>query len=87
MAIRDPMAEIILLWRVLSGVVENVWRKLLQLATLFGGREHYGDGCVFAKALNWRLHLAARTMRRRSLSAKRANREAESGLRCSSVVR
>ena len=45
-----------------------------------------GDGCLFAKASNWR-HLATRTMRRRSLSAKRANREAESGLRCKSVVR
>src|SRR5258707_1006241 len=55
------------------------------MAILFS-REHYGDVCLFAKASNWR-HLAARTMRRRSLSAKRANREAESGPCCSSVVK
>src|SRR5882672_10837813 len=57
-----------------------------QRATLLSSLEHYGDGCFFAKAFN-SFRLISRAMLWRSASAKRANREAESGSRCSSVVK
>jgi hypothetical protein len=96
------MAIIIFLWRILHrhqhlyggnyflygenclGWSRRYGGNYLQMGK--SGREHYGDGCFFAEALN-SLHLIARAMRRRSPSAKRANREAESGLRCNSVVK
>src|ERR1700682_5885336 len=81
----------IALWRKLFWYGKNYLGSItyggnyLQRETL-GGLEHYGDGCFFAKAFA-SLCLISRATRWRSSSAKRANREAESGRRCSSVVK
>jgi hypothetical protein len=81
------MAEIIFcmaktVWGGREGMAEIIfkWQSCLVVENIMA------TAVFFAEALN-SLHLIARAMRRRSPSAKRANREAESGLRCKSVVK
>jgi hypothetical protein len=93
-AICQPMVEIYLAMANIASPSASLWWKLfgygeyggsyLHMAIFWG--EHLGDGWLFAAALSW-ARLISRATRCCSRSATRANREAESGKRRSSVVK